>query len=63
MKRSGTTPKRETARRFQRLAQLLKETLEDVTVYKVGEVEIDAYVVGKTRSGALAGVKTKLVET
>lgn len=54
---------RAQARRFQALVKTLKENLSDIKVYKVGDVESDVYVVGKTASGSFAGVTTKVVET
>lgn len=37
--------------------------LSGSTVFKVGEVECDLYIVGRTTDGQYAGVKTKIVET
>jgi hypothetical protein len=54
---------RARVKRFQALVAFLKEKLKDVKVYRVGGVEADVYVVGKTDSGDFAGVKTKVVET
>lgn len=54
---------RQTARRFQELVRILRENLHDLQVFKVGKVERDVYVVGRTPAGALAGVKTKVVQT
>ena len=54
---------RAVAKRFQALVAFLKESLTDIKVYRVGDVEADVYVVGKTASGDYAGVKTKVVET
>ena len=54
---------RAVAAKFQALVKFLKENLSDVKVYRVGGVEADVYVVGKTASGGFAGVKTKVVET
>jgi Nuclease A inhibitor-like protein len=54
---------RGTAQRFRKLVEALKASLTDLRVFQVGEVEKDVYVVGKTASGELAGVKTRLVET
>lgn len=54
---------RQTARRFQELVKVLQENLCDLHVFKVGKVERDVYVVGRTPAGALAGVKTKVVQT
>jgi hypothetical protein len=54
---------RQTTRRFQELVKVLQENLSDLQVFKVGKVERDVYVVGRTPAGALAGVKTKVVQT
>jgi hypothetical protein len=49
---------------FDQLAAVLRDHLSDIQVYKVGEeAEKQVYVVGKTKDGALAGVKTSVVET
>src|SRR5262245_21965427 len=50
--------------KFQKLAKVLQEQLSGVKVYKVGdESEKAAYVVGKTKDGQWAGLKTTVVET
>jgi Nuclease A inhibitor-like protein len=54
---------RATVTKFQALVKFLKENLRDIKVYRVGGVEADVYVVGRTESGGFAGVKTKVVET
>lgn len=54
---------RATTKRFQELTQILKETLSSIAVYKVGKVEADVYIVGKTKTGDLAGLSTKVIET
>lgn len=51
------------ARRFQTLAQLLAENLEDVRVYRVGEINIGVYIVGRSAGGHWLGVSTRVVET
>jgi hypothetical protein len=43
--------------------QTLKENLSDIHVYRVGSIQIDAYIIGKLKSGKYAGLKTRLVET
>ena len=48
---------------FLPLFAALAHHLNGVTVFKVGEVEVDVYVVGRTADGRYAGVKTKVVET
>ena len=48
---------------FLPLFGLLGHHLSGTTVFKVGEVTLDVYVVGRTADGQYAGVKTKVVET
>jgi len=50
-------------KQFNDLAKTLKDNLSDVRVYKVGEVEMDVYIVGKAKDGRWAGLKTQVVET
>ena len=50
-------------KKFQKLIQMLKDNLTDICVYRVGQINIDAYIIGQTKDGHLAGVVTKLVET
>ncbi|WP_375511191.1 nuclease A inhibitor family protein [uncultured Nostoc sp.] len=50
-------------KRFQTLVQTLKDNLSDIRVYRVGQINIDAYIIGQTKDGDLTGVVTKLVET
>jgi hypothetical protein len=59
---------KETAQRFQKLADLLNQRLTNVTVLQVkgGEEDgskTDVYAVGRTAEGDLAGVSTQLVTT
>jgi hypothetical protein len=54
---------KETVKRYQALVETLKTNLADLQVYRLGTVEIDVYIVGKTPSGDLAGLSTKVVET
>jgi hypothetical protein len=54
---------RATAKRFQALVSFMKESLSDIKVFRVGGVDADVYVVGRTKAGGFAGVKTKVVET
>ncbi len=50
--------------RFDKLAQVLRQQLTGIKVYKVGdEAEKQAYVCGKTRDGQWVGLKTTVVET
>ncbi|RCJ36904.1 nuclease [Nostoc minutum NIES-26] len=54
---------KETVKKFQSLVETLKANLSDIQVYRVGTINIDVYIVGKTPSGDLAGLSTKVVET
>jgi hypothetical protein len=49
--------------KFQSLVKALKDNLTDIKVYRLGTINIDIYIVGKTSSGDLAGISTKTVET
>lgn len=49
--------------KFKSLVETLKANLNDLKVYRVGTIDIDVYIVGKTASGDLAGLATKVVET
>ena len=50
--------------KFDKLAKALQEQLSAIKVYKVGdEAEKDVYIVGKTKDGQWAGLKTTVVET
>jgi Nuclease A inhibitor-like protein len=51
------------ARRYQRLRNLLEESLKDIKVYHMGEINIQVYVVGKSEKGNWVGVFTRAVET
>lgn len=54
---------KETVKQFRALVETLKANLRDIQVYRVGAINIDVYIVGKTQSGDLVGLSTKLVET
>ena len=45
------------------LLETLKTNLSNIKVYRIGEVEIDVYIVGKTPDRSMAGVSTVVVET
>jgi len=49
--------------RFQNLVSVLKQNLSQLQVYRVGNTNINAYIVGVAPGGGLAGLSTKLVET
>lgn len=54
---------RDRAKRFQALVDLLKQHLQDIQVFKVGDVEKTAYVLGRAPDGSTIGLKTTVVET
>jgi len=54
---------KDRAGRFASLEKLLEENLRDLTVFKIGHIRIDIYVVGIDADGNLAGIKTRAVET
>jgi hypothetical protein len=50
--------------KFDKLAKELQAQLSGIKVYKVGdEAEREVYLVGKTKAGQWAGLKTTVVET
>lgn len=49
--------------RFTVLRATLEAHLAQFRIYRVGRVEIDIYLLGKTRDGAVAGLHTRSVET
>ena len=49
--------------RYTNLLQAIESSLADVQVFRVGEVEIAIYVVGRTSAGDIVGLKTHVVET
>jgi hypothetical protein len=51
------------AGQYQALVRLMKENLSDLRVYRVGEINIAVFVVGRSRSGDWIGVSTQAVET
>lgn len=54
---------RANARRFQALVRLLKERLENVTVYRIGKRDKAVYIVGRGQMGQWIGLSTRVIET
>jgi hypothetical protein len=54
---------KETVAQYQHLVHILQTTLSDIQVYRVGQIEMEVYIVGRTPEGAFAGLSTKVVET
>ncbi|RNI26922.1 nuclease A inhibitor family protein [Rufibacter latericius] len=51
------------AQRFIALLQWLETNLQEVRVYRVGQIQVQAYVMGKAPDGTWLGLKMTLVET
>jgi Nuclease A inhibitor-like protein len=49
--------------RYTNLLQAIDTNLSDVQVFRIGTIEIEIYIVGKTPDGDLIGLKTHVVET
>ncbi|WP_026995773.1 nuclease A inhibitor family protein [Flectobacillus major] len=45
------------------LKTLMTSQLTDIVGYKLGSIEIDVYLLGKSQAGNWQGIKTKVVET
>ena len=54
---------KKTVEKYRNLLTVLNERLTDLKVFKVGEAEIDIYIVGRTVEGDWAGVVATAVET
>jgi hypothetical protein len=54
---------KEIARGFGLLRDVLENEFEDLRVYRVGEIRVDILIIGRTRGGTIAGVRTRAVET
>ena len=54
---------KEIVKKYQDLVKIIKENLSDIKVARLGDIEIDAYIVGQVPSGDLAGLSTKIIET
>jgi hypothetical protein len=58
-----TAAHEEQIKKITELYDLLNLRLTDLTVYRVGEIQIDIYIVGRDPKGCLVGVRTRAVET
>lgn len=52
-----------TAQRFQQLMATLKQELSNLTVYRVGDVQVEVFILGLTTDGTVGGMRTMLIET
>ena len=48
---------------FQSVVRTLRENLTDIRVYRIGEINIPVYILGRSGSGSWLGLSTRVVET
>lgn len=53
----------EDVKRYKNLIRILVTNLQEIKVYRVGKIEIDIYILGKTALKTIAGLKTTVIET
>jgi hypothetical protein len=51
------------AKRYQSLIAWLKENLHHPLAYRVGEIDIKVYILGRSASGNWLGISTRVIET
>ena len=51
------------AHQYQAIADTLKQNLHNLKVYRIGEIQLDIYILGMTDDGKIVGLATKAVET
>lgn len=54
---------KQTVARFRTLKEEIEKQVSERQVFRVGQTEIDVYLLGKKAEGGWAGLKTKVVET
>jgi hypothetical protein len=54
---------RAEAKRYQALIALLRENLKQVMAYRVGSINIQVFLLGRSASGDWLGLSTRVVET
>ncbi|MDB6111867.1 MAG: nuiA [Pedosphaera sp.] len=52
-----------TVRKFQKLLQVIRQHLPNAQVFRVGEIQVDVFILGNTADGDLAGLSTRAIET
>jgi hypothetical protein len=50
-------------KKFEELYHAIESNLQQVQVFRVGEVEVTVYILGKTPDGDTVGLKAQVVET
>ena len=51
------------ALKFKNLQDVLLYELRDVSVYKIGNVQVDVFIIGQLPDGSYGGLRTKVIET
>jgi len=54
---------RRDVHRYRKLKSVIENQLSSAKVFRIGETQVDIFIVGRTPEGHWAGVKTKAVET
>lgn len=62
---TGDAPalQQQTAARFTNLQTVLEEKLKNVTVYRIGHIQVEIFIIGQLQDGTYAGLRTKAIET
>ncbi|WP_342648611.1 nuclease A inhibitor family protein [Mucilaginibacter sp. CSA2-8R] len=55
--------KAETSARFREFIESLKNELTEIAVYRVGEIQIQVFIIGINIHGTVSGMRTLLIET
>jgi hypothetical protein len=55
--------KPETSARFREFIESLKNELTEIEVYRVGEIQVQVFIIGINIHGTVSGMRTLLIET
>ncbi len=55
--------KPETSTRFREFIESLKNELTEISVYRVGEIQVQVFIIGINLQGTVSGMRTLLIET
>jgi hypothetical protein len=58
-----TPEARARVKKFRTLVRVLHQTSHDLTVYKLGTIEMPTFIVGRLANGTITGLRTTVVET
>jgi hypothetical protein len=57
------TQEKAEAARYKNLMEILRHYLSNIHVYRVGEIEVNIYILGESANGDIVGLSTKSIET